>query len=74
MNKDGLKDYFDNLSAVATTEKIVVEQLTAAIAALTINNEALVTTNSKLVAEVKNLTRSLGQNTDSATSVTTPHK
>ena len=45
MNKDGLEDYFDNLSAVATTEKIVVEQLTAAIAALTINNEALVTTN-----------------------------
>ena len=73
-NKDDLKYYFDNLAAAATTEKVVLEQLTAAIAAMTINNEALVATNSKLLAEVTNLTRRLGQNSDSATSGTTPDK
>ena len=44
------------------------------IVALTINNEALVATNSKLVAEVTNLTRRLGRNTDISTSGTTPYK
>ena len=70
-NKYDLKDYFNNLAAAATTEKFVLEQIPAAIAALTINNEALVATKSKLAAEVTNLTRRLGQNTDSATSATT---
>ena len=37
-NKDDLGDYFDNLAAAATTEKVVLAQLTAAIAAMTINN------------------------------------
>ena len=37
-NKDDLEDYFDNLAAAATTEKVVLDQLTAAIVALTINN------------------------------------
>ena len=53
VNKDDLEDYFENLTAAATTEKVVLAQLMAAIAAMTINNEALVATNSKLVAEVK---------------------
>ena len=60
VNKDDLKDYFHNLAAAATTEKVVLEQLTAEIVAMTINNEALVATNSKLVAEVTNLTIRLG--------------
>ena len=38
VNKDDLKDYFNNLAAAATTEKVVLDQLTAAIVALTINN------------------------------------
>ena len=74
VNKDDLEDYFDSLAAAATTEKFVLEQLTATIAALTINNEALVATNSKLVAEVTDLTRRLGQNTGSETSGTTTDK
>ena len=68
VNKDDLEDYFDNIAAAATTEKVVLAQLTAAIAAMTINNEALVATNSKLVAEVTTLTRKLGRNSDDATS------
>ena len=71
VNKDDLKYYFDDLAVAAITEKIVLEKLTAAIAALTNNNEALVATNSKLVEKVINLTRRLGRNTDSATSGTT---
>ena len=74
VNKDDHKDYFDNLAPVATIEKVVLEQLTAAILALTIKNEALVATISKLAAEVTNFTKRLGQNTDSATSGTTPDK
>ena len=38
VNKNELEDYFENLAAAATTEKVVLEQLTAAIAAMTINN------------------------------------
>ena len=72
VNKDYLKYYFDNLDAAATIEKVVLAQLTAAIAAMTINNKALVDTNSKLVVEVTTLTRRLGQNSDGATSVNTP--
>ena len=68
VNKYDLEDYLDKLAAAATTEKGVLEKLTAAIAALTINNEALVATNSKLVEEVTNFTRRLGQNTGSETS------
>ena len=60
VNKDDLEDYFYNLAAAATTEKVVLEQLTTTIAAMTINNEALVATNSKIVTEVTNLTRRLG--------------
>ena len=74
VNKNNLKDYFDNLAAAAATEKVVLEQLTAAIAALTINNEALVATNSNIAAEVKNLTRRLGRNNNITTSGTTPDK
>ena len=66
-NKYDLEDYFDNLAAAAKTEKFVLAQLTAAIAAMTINSEASVVTNSKLVAEVTTLTRRLGRNTDGAT-------
>ena len=73
-NKDDLEDYFDNLAAAATMKIVVLAQLTAAIAAMTINNEALVETNSKLVAEVRTLTRRLGLNTDVATSKNTPDK
>ena len=73
-NKDDLEDYFDNLAAAATMKIVVMAQLTAAIAAMTINNEALVETNSKLVAEVRTLTRRLGLNTDVATSKNTPDK
>ena len=61
-NKDALEDYFDNLAASATTVKVVLTQLTAAIAVMTINNEALVATNPKLVTEVTTLTRRLGRN------------
>ena len=50
VNKDDLEDCFDNIAAAATNEKSVLAQLTVAIAAMTINNEALVATNSKLVA------------------------
>ena len=70
VNKDNLEYYFDNVAAAATTEKVVLEQLTAAIAAMEINNEALVANNSKLVEEVTNLTRMLGRNSDSITSGT----
>ena len=70
VNKDNLEYYFDNVAAAATTEKVVLEQLTAAIAAMEINNEALVANNSKLVEEVTNLTRMLGRNSDSVTSGT----
>ena len=74
VNKDDLKDYFNKLAAAATTEKIVLEKLTAAIAALTINNEALIATKSKLAAEVTNPTKRLGRNTGSKTSGTTTDK
>ena len=73
-NKYDLEDYFDNLAAAAKTEKFVLAQLTAAIAAMTINSEASVVTNSKLVAEVTTLTRRLGRNTDGATSTNNPEK
>ena len=66
VNKDELEDYFDYIAAAATTEKFVLAQLTAAIAAMNINNEVLVATNSKLVAEVTTLTRRLGRNSNSA--------
>ena len=74
VNKDNLEDYFEKIAAAVTTEKNLLEQLTAAISALTINDEALVATNSKLAAEVTNLTRRLGRNTDSKTSGTTADK
>ena len=74
VNKDNLEDYFDNIAADATTEKVVLAQLTATIAAMTIKKEALVATNSKLVAEVMTLTRSLGRNSDGATITNTPDK
>ena len=74
VKKDDLEYYFDNITAAATTEKVVLAQLTAAIAEMTINNKALVATNSKLVTEVKNLTRRLVRNSDSATSGNTPDK
>ena len=57
-----------------TQKKVVLEQLTAAIAALTIKNEALFATNAKLAAEVTNLTRKLGQNAKRETSGTTTDK
>ena len=72
VNKDDLEDYFDNIAAAATTEKVVLAQLTSAIAAITINNKALVATNSKLVEEVTNLTRRLGQKYDGAASTNMP--
>ena len=74
INKNDLEYYFDNLAAAVTTEKVVLEKLTATIAALTINNEKLVVTNSKLATEVTNLTRRLGQNTNRGTSGTTVEK
>ena len=74
VSKEDLKDYFDNLAADATTEKVMLKQLTAAITVMTINNEALVATSSKLVEEVTNLTRRLGRNSDGATSGNTPDK
>ena len=58
-SKDDLEVCFDNLAAAATMEKVVLAQLTSAIAATTIKNETLVATNSKLVAEVTTLTRRL---------------
>ena len=73
-NKDDLEYYFDNLAAAATTENVVMAQLTATILEMTINNKALVATNSKLVAEVATLTRRLGQNTKGATSTNMPDK
>ena len=60
INKDDLKYYFDNLVVAATTEKVVLEHLTAAITALKTNIKALVATNAKLAVEVTNLTRGLG--------------
>ena len=74
VNKDNLEDYSNNLAAAKTTEKVLLEQLTAAFAALTTNNEALVTTNSKLATEVTNLTRRLGRNSGSETSGTMEDK
>ena len=74
VNKDDLEDYFDNLAAVMTTKKVVLAQLTSAIAAMKFYNEALVAINSKLVANVTTLTRRLGQNSDGATSKNTPDK
>ena len=74
LNKDYLEDYCDNIAAAATTEKFVLAQLTAAIAAMNINNGALVATNSNLVAEVTTLTRRLSQNSDGAPSTNTPDK
>ena len=62
VNKDDLEDYSDNLAAAATTEKLVLDQLTSAIATVKTNNKALVATNAKLAAEVTNLTRKLGRN------------
>ena len=38
VNNDDLEDYFDNIAAATTTEKVVLAQLTATIAAMTINN------------------------------------
>ena len=37
-NKDDPEDYFDNLYAATTTEKLVLAQLTTAITAMTIKN------------------------------------
>ena len=76
VKNDNLEDCFDNLSAAATTttEKVVLAQLMVAIEAMTINNEALVATNSKLVTEVTTLTRRLGQNSDGTTSGNTTDK
>ena len=73
-NKDYLEDCFDNIAAAATTEKVVLAQLTAAIVAMTINNEALVATNSKLVAEVITLSRRMGRNFDGAMSTNRRYK
>ena len=73
-NKNDLEDYVYNLAAAATKEKVVLAQLMAGIAAMTINNKALVATESKLVAEVTNLTKMLGRNSDGATSTNTPDK
>ena len=70
VKKDNIGDYFDNLAAAATTEKVVSEQLTSAIATLSTNNEALAAMNAKLAAEVTNLTRKLGRNARGNTSVT----
>ena len=64
VNTDQLEDYFDNIAASVTTEKVVIAQLTAVISAMNINNEALVATNDNLVEEVTTLTRRLGQNSD----------
>ena len=72
VNKDDLEDYFDKIAAAATTAKVVLAQLTAAIAAMTINNEALVAPNSKLVAEVTTLTRRLVRNSGGAANTNTP--
>ena len=55
VNKDDLEDYFDNLAASVMTKKAVLEQLTQVIATLTMNNATLVTSNTKLTAEVENL-------------------
>ena len=74
VNKDDFEDYFNNLATSATTEKVALEQRTAAIAVLTTNNKALVATNAKLAAEVTNLTRRLGQNYGSETSGTKADK
>ena len=74
VNKYDLEDYFNNLAAAATIEKVVLEHLTASIAALTTNRKALVATNAKLAAEVTNFTRRLGQNSGSKTSGTTEYK
>ena len=38
VNKDDLEDYFDNISAATTTEKVVLEKLMSTIVAMTINN------------------------------------
>ena len=70
VNKENLEDYFDNLAAAATTDKVVLEQLTSEIVKLTTNNEASIATNAKLAAEVTNLTRKLGRNTGGDTSST----
>ena len=72
VNKDNLEDYFETLAADATMEKVVLAQIMAAIAAMTINNEASVAKNSKLAAKVKTLTKRLVQNSDGATSTNTP--
>ena len=74
VNKDDLEYYFDNLAAAARMEKVVLEQLTDAITAVTINNKALVATKSKLVANVTNLTRILGRNSNGVTSENTTDK
>ena len=60
VNKDDIEDYFDNLAADATNEKVVLEQPTSAIATLITNNKELVATNVKLASEVTNLTEKLG--------------
>ena len=67
-NKDDLEYYFDNIASATTTEKFLLAQLTSAITAMTINNEALVATSSKLAAEVTTPTIRLGRNSDGATS------
>ena len=74
VNKDDLKDYFDNLAAAATTEKVVLEQIKSAIATLKTNNEGLVAMNAKLAAEVTNLTIKLGRNAGCDTSGTVADK
>ena len=74
VNKHDIEDYFDNLAAAATTEKVVLGKLTSAIAMLTTNNEALVATNAKLAAEVTNFTRKLGRNTGGDTSGKSAYK
>ena len=74
VNKDDLEDYSDNLAAAATTEKVVLEQLTSKNATLTTNSKVLVATNTKLVAEVTNLTRKLGRNMGGDTSGTVADK
>ena len=57
-----------------TKEKVVLVQLTAAIAVMKINNKALVATKYKILAEAITLTRRLGQNSDGTTSGNTLDK
>ena len=72
VNKYDLEDYFDNIAAAATTENVVLTQLTDEKAATTINNETLVATDSKLVAEVTTLKKRLVRNSDGTASTNMP--